>query len=134
MAHAIDARKLGLAPRYTARVLRNDFTETWHEDIVGLKAASDEEAAKWTSAWDAGDTRVANTFVGEVTGLIHAIRPAADILEDIVSQAERLLHAHNCRGTPLATSRLRSAKLCQVTTKLPIMAMSSCSRLWQWKT
>ena len=95
MAHAIDARKLDWPPRYTARVLRNDFTETWHEDIVGLKAASDEEAAKWTSAWDAGDTRVANTFVGEVTGLIHAIRPAADILEDIVSQAERLLHAHN---------------------------------------
>jgi hypothetical protein len=34
---------------------------------------------------------VANTFVGEVAGLVDSIEPAGDLLHDIISRAEKLL-------------------------------------------
>lgn len=87
------ARNLDWPEQYSARVLRNDFSAKWHDDLDGLKAAGAEEADKWVRAWKAGDTRTANTFVGEVTGLINDIRPAAQILKDMVSEAARLMSA-----------------------------------------
>ena len=39
----------------------------------------------------AGDARTANAFVGEVAGLIRDVRPAADILNDLVTGAEAAL-------------------------------------------
>lgn len=85
------ARELKWPARYTARVLRNAFTDRWHGDIEGLKAAAVEESAKWRAAWLDGDTRIANTFVGEVTGLLHDAQPAAAIVEKMVTQAEALV-------------------------------------------
>ena len=35
---------------------------------------------------------MANTFVGEATGLIDSIEPAAEIVARIAAQAEALLH------------------------------------------
>ena len=77
--------------RYTGRVLRNDFTDRWHHDPEGLRAVLAEERPRWQAAVAEGDARVANAFVGEVTGLIHDIRPAAEILHDIVKGAEQVL-------------------------------------------
>ncbi|NUH66813.1 nitronate monooxygenase [Sulfitobacter sp. S0837] len=77
--------------RYTGRVLRNDFTDRWHHDPEGLRAVLAEERPRWQAAVAEGDARVANAFVGEVTGLIHDIRPAAEILHDIVKGAEQAL-------------------------------------------
>jgi nitronate monooxygenase len=88
------ARNLAWPKRYTARVLGNAFTERWHDDIEGLIAAAEEEARKWSIAWIDGDVATANTFVGEATGLIDSIRPAAEILESIVSEAEARLRIH----------------------------------------
>lgn len=85
------ARRLNWPSRYTARVLKNAFTRQWHGDLPGLIDAADVEAARWSAAWQAGDTDVANTFVGEATGLIQNVKPAADILNEIVQQAETLL-------------------------------------------
>lgn len=82
------ARQIDWPDRYSARVLKNSFTDKWHSDVAGLRAHADTEAAKWREAWTAGDTSVANTFVGEVAGLIDAVEPAADILERMVSEAE----------------------------------------------
>lgn len=79
---------------FTARVLKNAFTDRWHDDQEALRS-NVAEHDRWAKAWGAGDTDVANTFVGEVTGLIHDIRPAADIIEDTVAEAEKLLQ----RGT-----------------------------------
>lgn len=88
------ARDLSWPERYTARVLNNDFTRRWHEDIAGLRAVAPEESAKWRAAWAAGDTRIANTFVGEVTGLIDDAQPAAEIVRAIAARAEALLKDH----------------------------------------
>lgn len=92
------ARNLDWPERYTARVLKNDFTARWHEDIDGLKAAADTESARWRTAWLEGDMDTANTFVGEVSGLIDSVEPAADILSEIVSSAEGLITAQNARN------------------------------------
>ncbi|MDC1287238.1 nitronate monooxygenase [Gammaproteobacteria bacterium] len=85
------SRDLNWPSRYTAHVLQNEFTDRWHNDIEGLIEQAATESARWTSAWAAGDTNVANTFVGEVVGLVNSIEPAAALLHDIVAQAKKLL-------------------------------------------
>lgn len=84
-------RKLEWPDRYSARILNNDFAKSWHGNVDGLKANLEEETQKWQAALAAGDASTANAFVGEVAGLIHAIKPAGDILESIVSDAKTLL-------------------------------------------
>jgi nitronate monooxygenase len=77
---------------YTARVLKNDFANRWHDDVDGLKTHIDEESEKWRTALAAGNSSIANVFMGEVAGLIHNIKPAAEILNTIVNEAETLFH------------------------------------------
>lgn len=89
------ARKLDWPEEYTCRVLENAFTERWHNDIDGLVRHADEQAASWREAWMAGDPDGSNTFVGEITGLIQDIRPAADILLKMVRDAEQRLREAN---------------------------------------
>ncbi|MDJ0612558.1 MAG: nitronate monooxygenase [Rhizobiaceae bacterium] len=85
------ARRLDWPGDYTCRVLQNPFTDRWHDDLPSLIANADEEAAKWRAAWQADDPDDSNTFVGEVTGLIRDIKPASEIVENIMSEAEDLL-------------------------------------------
>ncbi len=85
------ARGLSWPGRFTARVLKNPVTERWHDDPQGLAAHAGEIAADWKAGWDAGDPSRANTFVGEVAGLIHDRPPAGEILTAMVSGAEALL-------------------------------------------
>jgi nitronate monooxygenase len=85
------ARKLNWPARYTARVLKNRFIERWHGRETELIAAAGAEAAKYRKAWAEGDPEGSNTFVGEAVGLIHAIEPAREIINRIVSEAEVLL-------------------------------------------
>ncbi|MFT5505060.1 MAG: nitronate monooxygenase [Gammaproteobacteria bacterium] len=85
------ARHLDWPERYTARVIKNSFTEKWHDDVEGLKAVADEEAARWKAAWINGEMDIANTFVGEAAGLIADILPAEECLLSIVNEAENLL-------------------------------------------
>ncbi|MFD0917033.1 NAD(P)H-dependent flavin oxidoreductase [Pseudahrensia aquimaris] len=81
------ARLLKWPNRYTARVLKNPFTERWHDDLEGLMADQSAQAEMWGKAWQEGNVEIANTFVGEGTGMIKDVRPAADIIEEMVSQA-----------------------------------------------
>lgn len=85
------ARLLEWPKRYTARVLKNGFTDRWHNNEGRLLEQQEEQARLWKEAWQTGDTDFANTFVGEATGMITDIRPAADILQEISAQAEVLL-------------------------------------------
>jgi nitronate monooxygenase len=85
------ARRLDWPDAYTARVLKNPFTERWHGREADLIANAAVEAARWRAAWADGDTEVANTFVGEATGLIRDIQPAALIIASIAAEAEAVL-------------------------------------------
>ncbi|MEO0545784.1 MAG: nitronate monooxygenase [Pseudomonadota bacterium] len=82
------ARHLKWPERYTARVLKNAFTNRWHNDISGLLERADEQAALWKEAWTEGNTDIANTFAGEATGLIASVKPAQEILLSMVKDAE----------------------------------------------
>jgi len=48
---------------------------------------------KWHEALVSGDITTANAFVGEVTGLINTVEPAADILEHLIQTACRQLQS-----------------------------------------
>lgn len=85
------ARHLDWPGRYTARVLENSFTDKWHSNIDGLKKVADTEAQRWTEAWKNGDMDIANTFVGEVTGLVDSIVSVEECMLSIVNDAKNLL-------------------------------------------
>ncbi|MBV0911419.1 NAD(P)H-dependent flavin oxidoreductase [Anianabacter salinae] len=93
------ARRLDWPDRYTARVLRNAFTDRWHGDVPGLLAVAEAEAARWAAAWESGDTDTANTFVGEAVGMIDRIEPAGAILRRMTDEAEALLAGGWKRGS-----------------------------------
>ncbi len=96
------ARKLDWPSRYTARVLRNAFTERWHGRETELLDVADEEAAKYRAAWAEGDPDRSNTFVGEVAGLIRTIEPVRDIIDGMVREARDSA----ARIRPLPRSRI----------------------------
>ena len=77
--------------RYTGRVLRNDFVGEWLGREGELRDARAEQVARYRAASKAADPTIAATIVGEGVGLIHAIEPAAIILERMVAEAEALL-------------------------------------------
>lgn len=85
------ARRLNWPERFTCRVLKNAFTDRWHDDLQGLLEVAEAEADRWIAAWDRGDITVTNTFVGEVAGLIDAVEPAGEIVTRIAREAEDLL-------------------------------------------
>lgn len=91
------ARGLGWPQRYTARVLQNAFTDQWHGNLDALLAQAKTEAARWAAAWEAGDTEIANTFVGEAAGLIHGRGPAGEMIENMVTEAEAVMRGSMAR-------------------------------------
>ena len=77
--------------RYTGRVLKNDFVREWLGREGELRDAKADQIVRYRAASKAGDAAIAATIVGEGVGLIHAIEPAAVILERMVAEAEALL-------------------------------------------
>jgi nitronate monooxygenase len=84
-------RSLNWPDRYTARVLKNSFTDRWHNNLEGLRKDSKTEAPQWTNAWKEGDPENSNTFVGEATGLINEIESIESIIDSTIAQAKGLL-------------------------------------------
>jgi len=80
--------------RYTINLVQNDFSKDWHGCESALKA---DKAAQetWNDALGAGNTAIANIFVGEATGLIHDVKPAREIIDMIVSQAKACLKSYS---------------------------------------
>ena len=84
-------RKLDWPERFTARVLRNRFTDTWHGREEQLREAGPQVERDWVTGWAEGDPERSNTFTGEGIGLIHGIEPAAAVLEQMSTLAATLL-------------------------------------------
>ncbi len=77
------------------RVLRNNFTDTWHgreAEVVARRGVLQEEIATADAAEDAS---IAPVRAGNASGLISRIEPAGDIVRRIVAEAEQVL-----RGRP----------------------------------
>lgn len=81
------ARELPWPPGFTARIRRNAFTERWHGREDELRAALAEEGPRYKAAFEAGDPEHTAVWFGEAAGLVHAIEPAATLVERTVAEA-----------------------------------------------
>ncbi|EFG79227.1 oxidoreductase, 2-nitropropane dioxygenase family protein [Mycobacterium parascrofulaceum ATCC BAA-614] len=85
-------RKLDWPAGYDARALGNAFLDTWHGNEEALAASLPEAVADYEKAVGAEDFDTAAILVGEGVGQIRQVRPAADIVADMVAQAARALN------------------------------------------
>lgn len=85
------ARELSWPTEYTGRLVRNKFIENWHGREDELAAQLSQIREEFAHALTHNDFNMASVHIGESTGLIHDVRPAADILHDIVTEADQTL-------------------------------------------
>ena len=83
------ARGLDWPAPFTIRTLRNAWVREWEKVPGG--PASDAARAAYVRAVAGGDAEAAPAIVGEAVGLIHAVRPAAEIVEAMVQEARTAL-------------------------------------------
>jgi nitronate monooxygenase len=81
------ARQIPWPRGFTARIARNAFTDRWHGHEDGLQANVAVEGARYWQASAEGDPQNAAVWFGEAAGLIHAIEPAAAIVDRMVAEA-----------------------------------------------
>lgn len=80
-------------PEISHRVLRNDFTDTWHGRDQEIIARRQELQDQIDAAARAGDPRIASVNAGGATGLIDRVEPAGDIVRRIVAETEAILRS-----------------------------------------
>ncbi|WP_345317286.1 NAD(P)H-dependent flavin oxidoreductase, partial [Mycobacterium paraffinicum] len=85
-------RRLDWPAGYNARALGNAFLDTWHGNEDALAASLPDAVADYEKAVAAEDFDTAAILVGEGVGLIDDVRPAADIVHDMVRDAARILN------------------------------------------
>ena len=83
---------------YTGRLLRNSHLDRWLGREDELEAHGEEVGRDYAAARERGDFEVAGVIAGEACALIHDIPPASEIVERIVTEAERLLPPHRSRA------------------------------------
>jgi nitronate monooxygenase len=84
-------REIDWPQGYSGRALANDFTAAWHGRETDLAAHVGSEKEQFWSAMREGDVRTAVVFAGEGLDLIHDIKPAGEIVQEIAAEAEALL-------------------------------------------
>ena len=85
-------RQLDWAPEYNERALSNPFVDGWHGNEAELQASLPEAVSAYQAAVAAEDFEAAAILIGESIGLIHAVRPAADIVAEMAAEADRILN------------------------------------------
>lgn len=91
-------RQLDWPPEYNERALSNPFVDGWHGNEAELVAALPDAIDTFEKAVAAEDFAAAAILIGESISLIHAVRPAGDIVTDMAAEASRILS----RGKDLA--------------------------------
>ncbi|MEE6177351.1 NAD(P)H-dependent flavin oxidoreductase [Mycobacterium sp. 050134] len=76
---------------YNERAVANAFLDSWHGNEDGLLAALPYAVAAYQKAVLTEDFDAAAILLGEAVGRIRDVRPAADILVDMVGQAAAIL-------------------------------------------
>lgn len=86
-------RKIDWPKPFTARVMKTGFVNEWHsrEGELATPAFAEREMNRYLTAMRDGDPDNTGVWVGEAAGQFHDVRPAADLLQQIVDDAERLL-------------------------------------------
>ncbi|OBB84261.1 nitronate monooxygenase family protein [Mycobacterium sp. 852002-30065_SCH5024008] len=91
-------RRLDWPAGYNARALGNAFLDRWHGNEDQLAVELPEVVADYEKAVFAEDFDTAAVLVGEGVGLINDVRPAADIVHDMVRDAARILNKDSVQG------------------------------------
>jgi nitronate monooxygenase len=88
------ARKIAWPAPFTARVIKNRFVRDWlgRERELAEPDVAEREKQRYQAAMERGDADNTGVWVGEAAGIISDIRPAADIVREIVDDAERRLN------------------------------------------
>jgi nitronate monooxygenase len=87
------ARQLPWPPRFTSRLLRGRFTDSWDGREAELRQVAVSVGQQWVDGYATGDTERASPLVGEAIGLIAAIEPAAVVVKRIATEAAALLRS-----------------------------------------
>jgi nitronate monooxygenase len=85
------ARQIPWPRGFTARIRRNAFTNRWHGREDALETNVAIEGPRYRRAFAEGDPENTGVWFGEAAGLIHAIEPAAVIVERMATEATALL-------------------------------------------
>jgi len=93
------ARQLPWPRGFTARIRRNAFTDRWHGREELLEKNLAVEGPRYRQAFAEGDPENTGVWFGEAAGLIHAIEPAAVIVERMAAEAADRIAA--CAGAEL---------------------------------
>ena len=88
-------RRLDWPAEYNERALSNPFVDGWHGNEAELHASLPDAISTFEAAVAAEDFGAAAILIGESIGLVDAVRPAADIVANMASQAERILKRTN---------------------------------------
>lgn len=85
------ARGYDWPPEFTARVLNNRFVKEWELRPDEHRALAPGRRADYQAKVAAGDPDEVGVWVGEATGLINDIVPAAAIIERTVTEAKSII-------------------------------------------
>ncbi|OBK17363.1 NAD(P)H-dependent flavin oxidoreductase [Mycobacterium asiaticum] len=77
---------------YDLRLVNNALVHRWHGNEAALLSQLPEVVAAYRQGVAAEDFDVDTVLVGEAVGLIRDVRPAADIVTDMVADATRILN------------------------------------------
>lgn len=94
------ARQIPWPSGFTARIRRNAFTDRWNGREDELESSLVVEGPRYGQAFADGDPDNTGVWFGEAAGLVHAIEPAAVIVERMVAEAS--LHLTRYGGAKLA--------------------------------
>jgi nitronate monooxygenase len=97
------AADAGWPARYTARTLRNGFTDTWQGRESAL-ASDDRALAEFRAAAERGDREYLPIWAGEAVDLINEMDSASALVARIAEQAERAITA---TGNTVRAPRVR---------------------------
>ena len=79
------------------RVIRNEYTATWHNHDEEVKQRSDELRAQILAAAEEGNANLASVRAGNACGLINRIEPVRDIVHRMVEEAATRLQHRSSR-------------------------------------
>lgn len=85
-------RRLDWPTGYTVRALNNAFLDTWHGNEAELSARLPEAIDAYEKAVAAEDFDTAAILTGEGVGRVREVRPAAEIVTEMVGDANRILN------------------------------------------
>ncbi|HTY34072.1 nitronate monooxygenase [Mycobacterium sp.] len=92
-------RRLDWPAEYTVRALGNSFLDSWHGNEHELSAALPDAVNAFENATAAEDFDTAAIIIGEAVGRIRQVRPAAEVVADMVAEANEILNRAHAPGS-----------------------------------